>query len=145
MELSCKVKYALLALLELTSHYEQGSFLQIDQIVAAQQVPDRYLAQLLMMLRRGGLVRSQKGAKGGYLLAQDPQRITLLKVVICLEGKPQKQPSTENDDQTLESVVIEQVWQEAVEASMAVLGRYTLQDLCDKRNQNQQLNFMYYI
>ena len=77
MELSCKVRYALLALMELTSHYEQGKFLQIEQIVASQQIPDRYLAQLLMTLRRGGFVRSQRGAKGGYLLAREPWQITL--------------------------------------------------------------------
>lgn len=75
MELSSKVRYALLALLELASHHEQGEFLQIEQLATGQQIPERYLAQLLMALRRCGIVRSQRGAKGGYALAKKPQQI----------------------------------------------------------------------
>lgn len=135
----------MLALVELASHYESGNFLQIEQIVAAREIPDRYLAQLLMMLRRCGLVRSQRGAKGGYLLASDPQEITLLKVLSCLEGTPRRERSTQTENQTIESLIVEQIWQEATEAAITVFDRYTLQDLCDRRNEHRQLNPMYYI
>ena len=56
MELSCKSEYAILALLELASHYQKGEPLQIRQIAAQQNIPDRYLEQLLATLRRGRLV-----------------------------------------------------------------------------------------
>ena len=143
MELSSKVRYALLALLELASRHEQGNFLQIDQIAAGQQIPDRYLAQLLMMLRRCGLVRSQRGAKGGYLLAREPWQITLVEVLACLEGTKNLEPEGQTASQTMESFVIEQVWQEGTLAAIAVLQRYTLQDLREKRDEGQQLNSMY--
>ena len=81
VELSCKSEYALLALIELATHYSSGEPLQIRQIAAQQNIPDRYLEQLLATLRRYGLVRSQRGAKGGYLLAREPWKITLLEVV----------------------------------------------------------------
>ena len=144
MELSSKVRYALLALLELASHYEQRDFLQVDQIAASQQIPDRYLAQLLMTLRGCGLVRSQRGAKGGYLLARDPRLITLLQVVACLEGI-KKLEEGQTASQTIENFVIEEVWQEGTLATISVLERYTLQDLCEKRDVGQQLNNTYYI
>ena len=143
MELSSKVRYALLALLELASRHEQGNFLQIDQIAAGQQIPDRYLAQLLMMLRRCGLVRSQRGAKGGYLLAREPWQITLVEVLACLEGTKNLEPEGQTTSQTIENFVIEQVWQAGTLAASAVLHRYTVQDLREKRDEGQQLNSMY--
>lgn len=145
MELSSKVKYALLALLKIASHYEQGDFLQIDQIAADRQIPDRYLAQLLMMLRRCGIVRSQRGAKGGYLLAREPRQISLMEILACLEGIKNPEPEGEAASQTMEDFVIQEVWREATMAAEAVFQRYTLQDLCEKRDEGQQLNTMYHI
>jgi hypothetical protein len=72
MELSSKVRYALLVL-KLASCQEQR-FLQIDSIAAQQQISDHYLAQRLMRLRQGSL-GSQRDFKGGYLLAKDSQQI----------------------------------------------------------------------
>lgn len=145
MELSSKVRYALLSLLELASHYEQGDFRQIGQIAAPGQIPDRYLAQLLMTLRQCGLVRSQRGAKGGYLLAREPQQIRLLEVLACLEGSKSLEPERQIASQTMEDLAIQEVWQEANTAAIAVLQGYTLQDLCKKRDECQQSNSMYFI
>lgn len=145
MELSCKNEYALSALIELAAHYNSGEPLQIRQISAQQQIPDRYLEQLLATLRRCGLIRSQRGAKGGYILAREPWKISLLEVMICLEGS-EAQPSDQAvAPKTVESAVIREVWKEAHLAANAVLQRYTLQDLCEKRDARRQLDIMYYI
>lgn len=145
MELSSKVRYALLALLELAKHQQQEVFLQIEQIAATQQIPERYLAQLLMALRRCGIVRSQRGAKGGYLLAREPWQIKLLDVLVCLEGTVEHETNGHSALATLESQVLKEVWQTANAAAISVLERYTLQDLCDRRDDRQQSNPMYYI
>ncbi len=145
MELSCKTEYALLALLELASHYNGGEPLQIRQIAAQQDIPDRYLEQLLANLRRGGLVKSQRGAKGGYLLGREPWKITLLDVVSCLEGADSKSSKNDNTPKTVESAVIEEIWQEVHQTADSVLQGYTIQDLCEKRNARRQLDIMYYI
>ena len=142
MELSCKTEYALLALLELTSHYYQGEPLQIRQIAAQQNIPERYLEQLLATLRRGGLVQSQRGAKGGYLLAREPGQITLLDVVSCLEGSEVKAAKT-NGAATVDRDVVKEVWQEVYESAIKVLQHYTLQDLSEQKNSRTQM--MYYI
>ena len=145
MELSSKVRYALLALLELAKYDEQGKYLQIEQIAAAQQIPERYLAQLLMALRRSGIVRSQRGAKGGYSLAGEPWQIKLLDVLTCLEGNTGHKENGRSAFPTIENDVLHEVWQEASTAAMEVLGRYTLQDLCHRRDERQQSHPMYYI
>ena len=145
MQLSCKTEYALLALLELTAHYNDGEPRQIRQIAAQQNIPDRYLEQLLAILRRGGLVRSQRGAKGGYLLDREPWKITLLEVVACIEGLDIRKRQENATAKTMESEVVREVWQEACDGYFSVLQKYNLQDLCDRRNAKQQFNIMYYI
>lgn len=145
MELSSRVRYALLALLELARYHKQEGFLQIDQIAASHQIPERYLAQLLMVLRQGGLVRSQRGAKGGYLLAKSPWQITVGEVLACLEGNKNVKLNGQTLPATPEISAIEAVWQEATTAALTVLQRHTLQDLCDKRDENQKSNITYHI
>lgn len=145
MELSCKSEYALLALLELATHYHSGEPLQIRQIAAQQNIPDRYLEQLLATLRRGGLVKSQRGAKGGYILAREPWKITLLEVLGCLEGLDACSSEDDANPKTVESTVVEEIWQEARQAANLVLQKYTLKDLCEQLAARRQLNIMYYI
>ena len=145
MELSCKCEYALLALMALVDHYQTGTPLQIRQIAEQQNIPDRYLEQLLCSLRRSGLVRSQRGAKGGYLLAKDPWQITVLEVLTCIEGRDLTATNPLSSLSTPEKLIVHEVWQQAHAASNAVWQDCTLQDLCDRRDAHQQSNLMYYI
>ena len=142
MELSCKSEYALLALLALATHYQSGEPIQIRKIASEKNIPDRYLEQLLAILRRAGLVRALRGAKGGYILVKDPRQISLFEILSCLDGIEKQDPKCQN---TLESVVIDELWQEANQAAQAVLKRYSLQDLSDRTQAKRNLNLMYYI
>lgn len=144
MELSSKSEYALLALLELGRNSANGEPIQIRQIAAHQNIPDRYLEQLLATLRRSGLVRSQRGAKGGYLLARSPWQITLYEVVSCIEGFDSGKEVTASP-QTSESAVIAETWQTVRQAAEDVLQKQTLQDLIDQCKAKQQVDLMYYI
>ena len=146
MELSCKSEYAILALIELAVRYQSGEPLQIRQIAAKQNIPDRYLEQLLATLRRGGLVKSQRGSKGGYLLTKEPWKIKIFDILVCLEGINKLRNNGENTQpKTVESVIVEDIWQEAYSAARSVLQGYTLADLCEKRDAREQTDIMYYI
>ncbi|WP_445629352.1 RrF2 family transcriptional regulator [Nostoc sp. DSM 114167] len=145
MELSCKSEYAILALLEMAAHYESGEPLQIRQIAAQQKIPDRYLEQLLATLRRGGIVKSQRGSKGGYLLTREPRKIILFEILECLEGLEARAGEENVNSKSIDSSVIEEIWQEASHAANSVFQKYTLQDLCEKRDSRRQLDIMYYI
>lgn len=144
MELSSKSEYALLALLELGRNFSNGEPTQIRQIAAQQSIPDRYLEQLLATMRRAGLVRSQRGAKGGYLLARPPWQITLYEVVSCIEGFDSRKETT-TGSQTPEGTVIAETWQDARRAAEDVLHKQTLQDLVERCRAKQQVDLMYYI
>ncbi|MBW4497174.1 MAG: Rrf2 family transcriptional regulator [Oscillatoria princeps RMCB-10] len=145
MQLRPKSEYALLAMLELAACYKDGEPMQIRQIAALQNIPDRYLEQLLASLRRCGLVRSLRGAKGGYVLGRQPWKITLLEVVGCLEGLDSQPSESDSGAKTVEIAVVWDIWQEAHQAANGVLQKYTLQDLCDRRDAKRQLDIMYYI
>ena len=60
--------------------------MRVEEIAATQDIPENYLRRLLIELKRGGLVASQKGPSGGYLLARPPARITMADVVEIIEG-----------------------------------------------------------
>jgi Rrf2 family protein len=144
VELSCKTKYALLALLELATFHQKQEPLQIRQIAEKQNISDRYLEQLLATLRRGGLVKSQRGAKGGYLLAKEPWKITLLDLVKCLEGSEGLHQDAPQIN-TPEQAVVKEIWDEIDEHLKAQLEKYNLQNLSEQRNSKQQVDLMYYI
>ncbi len=145
MELSCKSEYAILALLELATHYQNGEPLQIRQIAAQQNIPDRYLEQLLATMRRGGLVKSQRGSKGGYFLAREPWKITIFEVLACIEGLDVRTCEEEPQPTSADSAVLEEVWQEVRQAANSILQKYTLAEVCEKRDSRKQLDVMYYI
>ncbi len=87
LELSAKVEYALLALLELAINHGKKVTLTINDIAAKQPIPERYLEQILTQLRRAGIVQSQRGSKGGFLLVREPWEISLLEIVSLIEGE----------------------------------------------------------
>jgi len=82
--LASRTKYATRALLELAMHPDQP--LHIEVIAKAQNIPPKFLEQILLGLKRQGFVKSRRGPGGGYLLARPAWSITLGSVVRALEG-----------------------------------------------------------
>lgn len=82
--ISTKGTYGLAAICEL-SKQKENSPMQIKEIAQNAKVPQNYLEQLLGKLRRAGIVKSIRGAKGGYLLTRSPKEIKVLDILIALE------------------------------------------------------------
>jgi Rrf2 family cysteine metabolism transcriptional repressor len=85
MRLSKRGEYGLRALQDLAAHYGEGPVPNRD-LAARNNVPPRFLEQILLTLKHGQIVRSQKGPRGGYYLARPPQQINLAEVVRLLDG-----------------------------------------------------------
>ncbi|AZB72584.1 RrF2 family transcriptional regulator [Synechococcus elongatus] len=146
MELSGKCEYALLALIELARGHNNGEPQQIKQLAEKQNIPDRYLEQLLATLRRGGIVRSVRGARGGYLLAREPWQISMQDVVYCIDGaEPQRIESTDQQSVTIERQILVDINHELCKAAEDVLAGYSLQDLLEIRENRASTDLMYYI
>ena len=86
MKFGVGVDYSLKALLLLAERYPTSSPVRVEEIADTQDIPENYLRRLLIELKRGGLVASQKGPSGGYMLARPPARITMADVVEIIEG-----------------------------------------------------------
>ncbi len=85
MKLSTKGEYASRAMLELSLRYDKGPQ-HIHKISMAQDIPQRFLEQILLLLKRAGYLKSKKGPKGGYYLAKSPAEINVAEVIRVLEG-----------------------------------------------------------
>ncbi|BAU11831.1 BadM/Rrf2 family transcriptional regulator [Leptolyngbya sp. NIES-3755] len=143
LELSAKVEYTLLALLELASHQNKPYPLTSAAINEKHHIPERYLEQILAILRRGGLVRSLRGSRGGFVLAREPHEITLLEIITLMDGE-RKQRSLENTP-TIEREIIYKVWDENNLRSQEFLGSITLSNLRQQRDARIESHPMYYI
>jgi len=85
ISITSKSPYAVLALAELARSAGSGP-VPIGELARRREVPVQFLEQLFATLRRGGIVSSQRGVKGGYRFARDPGEITVLEIVELLDG-----------------------------------------------------------
>jgi Rrf2 family protein len=145
MELSSRLEYALVALLEIANHQALGKPLKVNEIAASQSLPERYLDQIFTLLKRHGIISSQRGVKGGYLLAKELWQITLLDVVIAIEGGGNQKKVDPTTSRTLEKTVIVQTFEGIKDSVNNILINYTLQDLAKTLETQRQNSPMYYI
>jgi Rrf2 family cysteine metabolism transcriptional repressor len=85
MRLSTRGEYASRAMLELSLRYKGGP-LHSREISNAQEIPPRFLEQILLLLKRAGYLKSRKGQKGGYVLAKPPAEINVAEVIRVMDG-----------------------------------------------------------
>jgi Rrf2 family protein len=85
MRLSTKGEYASRAMLELSRRYQDGP-LHSREISKAQEIPQNFLEQILLLLKRAGYLKSRKGRNGGYHLAKAPDEITVAEVIRVMDG-----------------------------------------------------------
>src|SRR5271157_4347428 len=86
MKFGVGVDYSLKALLMLAERYPSAQPLRVEEIAVREAIPENYLRRLLIDLKRAGLVASQKGPNGGYMLARPPAKVTMDDVVQIIEG-----------------------------------------------------------
>ncbi|NDG75715.1 MAG: Rrf2 family transcriptional regulator [Synechococcaceae bacterium WB8_1B_136] len=143
MAFSSKTEYGLVALIELAAVYASGGVMQVAEIAARQSIPDRYLEQMLTSLRRGGILRSIRGPKGGYQLARPPAEIVVADVVACLEGDGGGRDGSAR--QTPEFDVLHGLTGELEAARLTLLRGTTVQQLVERRDALLQAQAMYFI
>jgi len=117
LSITTKSPYAVLALAELA---RSGSSepVPIGELARRREVPVQFLEQLFAVLRRAGVISSQRGVKGGYRFARDPAEVTVLEVVELLDG-PLGRDS-------------EGVFADAAQAARSVLAQTTIADVIER-------------
>jgi len=144
MRISSKGEYGVRALFDLALHWGGGPVRSRD-IAERQAIDENYLNQLLIQLRRAGLVQSVRGPQGGHLLARAPSDITLLEALRALEG-----PIVETAEgigappQPDDAVVLDDVWNGLRDVAETYLAHLTLDELTRRKRQREG-HTMYYI
>ena len=145
MKLSVRGEYAMRALLVLARDYqEDDSVVRIQEISRRQNIPKRFLEQILNDLKSAGVVESKRGVAGGYRLRRPPERITLAEVVRHIEGplapvscvseKFYEKCSCPDESRC----AIRSVMKETRDAIVSVMERVTLAELCDRARKLEQ-------
>lgn len=144
MKLSKKSEYGLRALLELTLAHGRTT-LQRHELSDRQHIPIEFLEQILLTLKRAGLISSRRGARGGYALIKQPKEITLGQVIRILDGPlaPIGCVSKTAYQKCRECPYADKVWcpiQQAMgavrDAIAGILDHYTLADFASGRHKS---------
>jgi Rrf2 family protein len=85
MRISRKGEYALRAMTYLALNYKKGS-VPIHEISEREKIPQKFLEQILLQLKRTGLLESKRGIRGGYSLLRDPKRVSLARIIREIDG-----------------------------------------------------------
>jgi Rrf2 family protein len=131
-----KTEYGFRAILELAANSGRGS-IQSAEIARRQAIPGPFLDQVLMTLRRAGLITSTRGPHGGHTLARRPEDIRLDEVIDCLEGSGREAPP--QSGQQGDHDVLAAVSEKAEEAAREVFASHTLADCLRLRRQQPRV------
>ena len=144
MNISAKSSYGLRAILDLSLNFDQG-YVQSSDIAARQNIPESYLVQLLNLMRKGGLVRSLRGPKGGHELAKPPDEVTIMDFLILLEGPIEISDVGEKQMKGETGIdVFQEIWSDVEIAIKNLLTSVSFGDLCLKY-QREQKHFIFRI
>ena len=129
MRISAKGEYAIKAVLDLALHRHRG-LVPIQEIAARQAIPQRYLEQVLLALKRAGLLTSRRGSSGGYHLTRPPEEITVGAVLRAVEGRSAPFEAVNGDRRsTGAGEDLAALWREIGEAVSQVIDRLTFGEL----------------
>lgn len=87
MKISLKTEYACRVLAQLGKTYGRQELAHIEVLAEAEAIPANYLVQILNDLRNAGLIQSRRGKQGGYMLAKDPESVTLADILRAIDGE----------------------------------------------------------
>ncbi|XEC93127.1 Rrf2 family transcriptional regulator [Paenibacillus tarimensis] len=139
MKISTKGRYGLTIMMELGAKFGEGP-ISLKSIAERNQLSEHYLEQLVAPLRNAGLVKSVRGAYGGYVLSKEPDQITSGDIIRILEGPISPVDFTEEDDPAKRDL-----WLRIRDGIASVLDSTTLDDLINYKGDNEQDNYMFYI
>lgn len=142
MKLSTRGRYGLKAMFQLALHYGEGP-LSINSIAYQQGLSNNYLEQLFSVLRKNGLIKSVRGAQGGYMLAKHPENITVGNILRVLEGDMAPAECVIDDNISCdkeESCVTKIVWMRIKDSINSVIDSITLQDMLNEHKEMEKVD-----
>jgi Rrf2 family protein len=145
MKLSTRIRYGLRLLVGFAVRYKEG-FVQLNEVTRAEGISEKYSEQIVRILRTTGILVSHRGAQGGYRLAYQPDKITVLDVIEALEGKFYITGCLkEANCKRISNCVARDVWKKLQDAIVSTLNSITLADLAKDYREKRASNITYEI
>lgn len=148
MRISTKGRYGLRAMVDLAT-YSSDAPVPLNNVADRQELSLGYLEQVFSVLRKAGLVKSIKGAQGGYILADEPSNITVGDVLRTLEGDLNVVGDTDEEkakENSIEYCMEIMVWEKMNESLNQIADSLSLNDLVvEYKKLNNSWANMYYI
>ncbi|GHS91585.1 AsnC family transcriptional regulator [Planctomycetales bacterium] len=138
MAISLKCQYGLRAMLELAARENQG-LIRLTEIAAAQNIPARFLENILNQMRQGCFISSRRGKDGGFVLEREARDIRIGEIIRFFEGAlhPLEAPTNSDGEYHCGDFVFNQLWRDAEKALLQVYNQKTLRDLLEEENHAQ--------
>lgn len=133
MKISTKGRYALRLMVDLATN-DDGGYIPLKSIAKRQDISEKYLEQIIILLNRGGLVKSTRGINGGYRLAHEPSYYTVGMILRLTEGSLAPVTCLDEEINTCERVGFCStlfVWEQLKEAIDSVVDNITLADIVE--------------
>ncbi len=146
MHITYKGDYALKTILDLALHYGNGP-VAIHDLAKRQDIPLKFLEQILLELKRGSFVQSRRGKVGGYLLAKHPSKIKLGEVIRFVDGEIEPIACVDKGYSGCNGItgcVFRNIWRQISEATAKIIDNITFEDLA-KREKRLGPSFIYQI
>ena len=149
MKLSTKGRYGLRAMVDLAVN-SSGDHVSLYSIAERQGISENYLEQVFSILRKAGLVKSVKGAQGGYILSEAPSNTRVGTILRALEGELSVVDEDPSDKDVyrnnIQNCIKVNVWDKMNECLNQVVDSITLEDLANEyRSMNGESSFVFYI
>jgi Rrf2 family cysteine metabolism transcriptional repressor len=149
MKLSTKGRYGVRALVDMAV-YAKNEHISLFSIAQRQEISENYLEQVFSTLRKAGIVKSVKGAQGGYVLADLPENITIGQILRVLEGDisiiDEDTGVKGADGSNISRIIKQHVWDRMTNDINSLADSMTLEDLAeDFRKKNGLTEEMYFI
>jgi Rrf2 family protein len=130
VKISAKAEYACMAVLALAERHHEDRPLPIREIAEAQKIPATFLTQILLKLKGAGLVVSTRGSSGGYRLARSPEDISLIDVLLIVDGYALTSPERNGPS----APVLAQVWNQIRASETELLAGTSIAKLLERNH-----------
>lgn len=144
MKISTKGRYSLRMLIDLAEHREEG-YVALKDIAKRQNISKKYLEQIVPILNRSDILKTNRGYQGGYMLAKAPDQYTVGMILRLTEGSLAPVPCTEQSpiecDRSADCATFP-VWQGLYKVVNEYLDSITLQDILDQQRERYANDYM---
>ncbi len=134
MKISTKGRYGLRVMTDIAVNTEKGGLVSLKDIAEREHLSEKYLEQIVGTLVKEGLLKSVRGAKGGYHLTAEPSEITVEQILKATEGSLAPVACAEDNGKCENycDCVTSFIWTEIYKATISVVSSITLKDLAER-------------